>query len=280
MTQVIVFQGSQIKVTQEEKETLVKAITQQAPTEAELKLYFYDCDRRGVHPLDKLIHFTKRNGRYAPVISIDYMRIRAESSGAYAGSDDAVFENGEKYPNSATITVWKMVQGRLGRFTATARWSEYAPADIASTSAFMWRKMPHTMLAKCAEALALRKAFPGQLAGLYAAEEMAQDGRYIEAREAIVAEMAQEATENESQAPQLVEDSIDQHYPRVEQGKISTPEVVKSMTKTELLKSMATVREIALKTGKKDSEVAAFIAKFEAEESYTVNQIVGKIKKG
>ncbi len=70
-TALIVFQHQGLVVTKEEKETLVGAISTQNPTDAELKLYFYDCARRGVHPLDKLIHFTKRQGRYTPVVSID-----------------------------------------------------------------------------------------------------------------------------------------------------------------------------------------------------------------
>ena len=161
-------------VTPDQMELIKRTIAKDA-TPDELKLYFYDCQRQGVHPLDKLIHFTKRGGKYTPITSIDFMRSRASDSGEYAGNDDAVFRevSGDgKHPLEASVTVYRMVQGTRCPFTATARWSEYLPEQ-----AFMWKKMPFTMLGKCAEALALRKAFPRQLSGLYAAEEMAQSGR-------------------------------------------------------------------------------------------------------
>jgi len=159
-------------VTAEQMDLVTRTVAAGA-TPDELKLYLYDCARQGVHPLDKLIHFTKRSGKYTPVTSIDFMRIRAAETGEYAGSDDAVFpEDGQAFPARATVAVWRLVQGQRVPFTATARWSEYKP----EANDFMWRKMPHTMLAKCAEALALRKGFPRQLAGLYAKEEMDQAG--------------------------------------------------------------------------------------------------------
>jgi hypothetical protein len=118
------------------------------------------------------VHFTKRSGKYTPITSIDFMRIRAAETGEYAGSDDPIFGEAtiEQYPGTATVTVYRLVQGQRCAFTGTARWSEYKP----EANDFMWRKMPHTMLGKCAEALALRKGFPRQLAGLYAKEEMDQ----------------------------------------------------------------------------------------------------------
>lgn len=159
---------------------LIKRTVANGATADELKLYLYDCQRQGVHPLDKLIHFTKRQGKYTPITSIDFMRTRAADTGEYAGSDDAKFLGGispSTLPLEASVTVWRLVQGQRCSFTATARWDEYCPEPGPSGKGdIMWRKMPHTMLAKCAEALALRKGFPRQLAGLYAKEEMEQAG--------------------------------------------------------------------------------------------------------
>lgn len=155
-------------VTSEELELVRKTVANGA-TDAELKLYLFDCQRRGVHPLDRLLHFTKRGGRYTPVTSIDFMRSQAAMSGEMAGSDDAVFTMDGVKLVSASVTVYRMTQGQRFPYAATARWAEYCPDNAP-----MWKRMPHTMLGKCAEALALRKAFPQQLAGLYSAEEMAQ----------------------------------------------------------------------------------------------------------
>ncbi len=189
-------------VTADELE-LVKQTVAQGATAAELKLYLYDCQRQGVHPLDRLLHFTKRGGKYTPVTSIDFMRIRAAESGEYAGSDDAVFVKSAPGlpPPEATVCVWRLVQGTRCPFTATARWSEYKPSD----GDFMWKKMPHTMLAKCAEALALRKGFPRQLAGLYAREEMDMDQSESKAPTSTIQAPAAPARDRETRAAGTVE---------------------------------------------------------------------------
>lgn len=162
---------------------LIRRTVANGATNDELALFLYDCQRRGIHPLDKLLHFTKRGGKYTPVTSIDYMRSQAAMTGEMAGSDDPIFTMDGGKLVSASVTVYRITQGQRFAYGATARWSEYCPDNAP-----MWKRMPHTMLGKCAEALALRKAFPQQLAGLYAREEMDQaDGHgYVVEAPAVV----------------------------------------------------------------------------------------------
>jgi len=145
-------------------------------TDVEFKLFLYTADRLGLDPLAKQIYAVRRKGKLSFQTGIDGFRLVAARTKEYAGSDDPAFENdGQSLPEKATVTVWRFVQGQRCAFTASARWVEYYPGD--GPESFMWRKMPHTMLGKCAEALALRKAFPAELSGLYSDDEMDQAGR-------------------------------------------------------------------------------------------------------
>jgi phage recombination protein Bet len=157
-----------------EQVELIKRTVAAGATNDELKLFLFDCQRRGVHPLDKLLHFTKRNGKYTPITSIDFLRTRAHETHECAGISDPEFVGEPKATGfSARVVVKRVVAGHIAEFAATARWDEYKP----QSNDFMWSRMPHTMLGKCAEALALRKAFPQELAGLYTGDEMAQAGK-------------------------------------------------------------------------------------------------------
>jgi phage recombination protein Bet len=170
---------------------LIKRTVAPGATNDELALFIRDCERRGVHPLDKLIVFTKAGGKYSPITTIDYMRSRAAESGEMAGSDDARF-SGEGKQLTATVTVYRLTNGTRYGYTATARLAEY----YRNTPT--WNHMAHTMTAKCAEALALRKAFPAELAGLYTRDEMQQAG-------------VEEAPDNEKIEPDQHPKEIEQH---------------------------------------------------------------------
>jgi len=168
----------QIEVTSDQtaiaRNTVAKGLT-----DDEFAVYLYNCQRQGIHPLDGLLIPIVRNDsesggkKLTFVTTVDLLRSRAAETDEYAGSEDPVFEHdAEGKPIVATVTVWKFVQGQKCSFTATARYAEYIPAE---KQAFMWKSKPHVMLGKCAEGLALRKAFPKQLAGLYLAEELQKE---------------------------------------------------------------------------------------------------------
>lgn len=132
------------------------------------------CERRRLSPEARHVYLVNRAAKSAPpnwVIQtgIDGYRLIADRTGRYVGSDDPVFEyDAQGRIVRATVTVRKLVGGTAGAFTASARMDEYAAGGP------MWNKMPHTMIGKCAEALALRKAFPEELSGMYTDVEMDQ----------------------------------------------------------------------------------------------------------
>lgn len=161
----------QIVVTPDQMATIKNVIFPDA-TDDELKLFIYFCQRKGTHPMDKLIHPVKRGGKVAFQSSIDYLRAESESAGDYRGMKQPVFDYDDHGKlESATVTVLREIEGHIVEFTATAYWDEFFPGEALG---FMWKKMPRHMLAKCAEALARRQAWPKKLADLYTPEEMAQ----------------------------------------------------------------------------------------------------------
>jgi phage recombination protein Bet len=152
---------------------------------AELSVFFHQAQRTGLDPFARQIYLIgRRNNRanrtdYTIQTSIDGMRLVADRTGRYAGSDRPVFgeDHGDKY---AEVTVYKIVGGVRAPFTGVVYEAEFRQEHSP-----MWRKMPRTMLAKCAEAQALRKAFPADLSGIYGTEEMDQAGPAVGVEEQV-----------------------------------------------------------------------------------------------
>lgn len=149
----------------------------------DLYYFMYVAKRTGLDPMIKQIYPVYRwdykigKEKMTIQVGIDGMRLVAERTGQYAGSDDAQFDaEDQTHPNKATVTVFKINKqtGERMPVTASARWTEYAQTDKEGKLMGLWAKMPYLMLGKCAEALALRKAFPNELSGIYTTEEMAQ----------------------------------------------------------------------------------------------------------
>src|SRR5215471_5440384 len=98
---------------------LIKRTVAPNATDDQLAMFIHDCNRRGVHPLDKLIVFTNAGGKYTPITTIDYMRSRAADSNQMAGSDDAVFTTEASKPTSASVTVYRLTNGERFAYAAT-----------------------------------------------------------------------------------------------------------------------------------------------------------------
>lgn len=161
---------------------LVKRTVAVGATNDELALFLHTAQRTGLDPLAKQIHFIKRK-RYnkdkdaweevgSIQTGIDGYRLIADRTYRYAPGDIVI--EGTPPDMTATATVKKEVGGTWHEIRATAYWPEYCQTTRDGKPMGLWAKMPRLMLGKCAEALALRRAFPAELSGVYTHEEMAQ----------------------------------------------------------------------------------------------------------
>jgi len=164
-----------------EQVDLIKRMICKDASDDELQLFIQQCKRTGLDPFNRQIHAvkrwdsqTKRNVMTVQV-GIDGFRLIAERTDRYVPGREPTFTyDREGNLVSATSYVKKLAGGAWHEVSATAFFREYVQTTKEGVPNRFWARMPCTMLAKCAEALALRRAFPMELSGLYAPEEMAQ----------------------------------------------------------------------------------------------------------
>lgn len=158
----------------------------------QFQLFLAACAERNLSPWFRHLHpevkHDEKSGR--PVVqmitTIDGFRLIAKRTGEWIWTsspsfcgEDGIFKDvwlKPEYPAAAVIGVQR--KGATELFRATAYWELYAQYTMGPRGEKIltdpWQKWKHHQLAKCAEALAMRQAFPEEFSGLYTKEEMGQ----------------------------------------------------------------------------------------------------------
>lgn len=187
-------------ITKAEWLVLCDSIFPSAETPQAVVLAIRYCKAMNLDIMKKPVHivpvWSTAKGRMVETVwpSINLYRTIATRTGQYAGCDEVVFgpdvaevfkdkENREhkvSYPAWATIRVKKIISNNIVAFNGPkVYWKEiYSKAGKLDCPNDRWRRSPYGMLEKCAEAAALRRAFPEEIGNEPTAEEM--EGKAID----------------------------------------------------------------------------------------------------
>lgn len=180
-------------VTEDDMKTLEQAgiIPKNTPV-SQLKVFAKFCQEVGLSPFTGEVHLVgyknQKTGemKYSRIVGIDGFRKRAGSTGELAGTDtpkydvtsDGSFKTAfelmseRRFPTTCTMTVWRMKNGQRYPFSAEVVFDEFAKR-YNGVLQDKWKDMCFQMIAKVAEAFALRKGFPDRVEGLSIPEEEA-----------------------------------------------------------------------------------------------------------
>jgi phage recombination protein Bet len=167
MTTAIVSASNQnaIDYTREQVDTIRNTVARGA-NDSQLALFLQVCKTRGLDPFSRQVHWTSQG----IIVGIDGLRAIADRTDRYVPGNTNLEMDGDGRIVAAHVTVKKLVAGSWHEITESAYMAEYSGRSP------IWTKMPRVMLSKCAEARALRRAFPSDMSGLYSQEEMDQAG--------------------------------------------------------------------------------------------------------
>lgn len=151
--------------TEEARELVGIDVLPRDITEQAAKQYIHECRRLDIDPRSRKLVPIKLGGRWSMHASIGLLRTLATRTGEFAGSDVPAYEMTEDGDMLCTVIVYRLVGGQRCGFGAQCALSEF------TTGRNLWASKPRTMLAKVAEATALRRGF-AELDGLYESGEL------------------------------------------------------------------------------------------------------------